>query len=200
MDKRLYDLYFSLANKYGKDDENAKLLQKILLSEESGVPKSGIKMSDFVLGKKEANRPALTGVYYDNGKMAATDSTILVVLSAPYPEEWEGKIITPDGDTVNGKYPNYNSVRPTSEMKELNVDWEGIADEIKNARVDKKTGMKAAPNIDFEGKFKLSLKNAERLLKIRKNWDIEHLRYKDERSAVEFVGPNYWGVVMPRLD
>lgn len=200
MDNRLYDLYFSLANKYGKDDENAKLLQKILLSEESGVPKSGIKMSDFVLGKKEVNRPALTGVYYNNGNMVATDSTILVVLTAPYPEEWEGKIITPDGDTVNGKYPNYISVRPKSEMTELNVNWENIADEVKLARLDKKTRIKAAPNVDFEGKFKLSLKNAERLLKIHKNWGIEHLRYKDERSMIEFVGPNYWGVAMPRLD
>ena len=57
-------------------------------------------------------RPALTGVFHDNGMKVASDAQILVAVKESYPEEFEGKIVGKNGEYVEGKYPKYNLIRP----------------------------------------------------------------------------------------
>ena len=72
-----------------------------------------LDLSKFVC--KDDMRPALTGILHENGLKVATDSHILVAIYSHYKSEFEGKIITPKGEIVDGSYPNWKSVLPTPE-------------------------------------------------------------------------------------
>jgi len=72
-----------------------------------------LDLSKFV-GKDEM-RPAMTGILHENGLKVASDSHILVAVYSHYKSEYEGKIVTPKGEIIDGSYPNWKSVLPEPE-------------------------------------------------------------------------------------
>ena len=72
-----------------------------------------LDLSKFV-GKDEI-RPAMTGILHEKGLKVATDGAILVAIYAHYKSEYEGKVITPKGEIIDGAFPNWKSVLPSQE-------------------------------------------------------------------------------------
>lgn len=80
-----------------------KLIDKI------SVPKE-IIYSKIV--SKDSFRPNMTGVYYENGYIVATDGYKLIALKQDYDENLEGKMINKNGFVIDLKYPDWKRAVP----------------------------------------------------------------------------------------
>ncbi len=110
--------------------------------------------------EKEELRPGMTGVYYKDGYLYATDALSLLMQKADYPKRWEGKVIGKDGNVIksspigkNGKLgkpvevspPNYNAVIPKmNEYKEYSVNVSELEEAIKKQKERAKESKKKA--------------------------------------------------------
>lgn len=116
-----------------KDEQLAKYLKdeftRIIRIES---PQSSNPKFDFYkYASKEAIRPALCGIFHDKGQKVASDTHILIAKKEDYPEEFEGKILGKDGNFIEAKFPNYESVFPNlkkSAYTEHEVNFEAFAD------------------------------------------------------------------------
>jgi hypothetical protein len=73
------------------------------------------KNEQFDLSKYVSNnemRESITGIYHENGFRIATNGYILCAVDDDYPEELEGKTVSPKGHIIEGKYPAWQSVLP----------------------------------------------------------------------------------------
>ena len=65
----------------------------------------------YRLCAKDELRPVMNGIFVsDNGELVATDAHVLAAVNANAPKSLRGKIFTPSGKTVEGKYPNFEAV------------------------------------------------------------------------------------------
>ena len=116
-------------------DENktiVKLCNEILFLESSGLKakKGSINIYDYV--SKNYKRPIFTGVYHKNGEIVATDAHILLIFkNYAYEAKYEGKIISKSGEEIEGKYPNYNSVKPSNNTEIIKIDRDNFNNAIK---------------------------------------------------------------------
>ena len=117
-----------------KDEQLAKYLKdeftRIIRIES---PQSSNPKFDFYkyASKKDYSRPAMCGIFHDKGQKVASDAHILIAKKEDYPEEFEGKILGKDGNFIEGKFPNYESVFPNlkkSAYTEHEVNFEAFAD------------------------------------------------------------------------
>lgn len=96
------------------------------------LPQSSNPKFDFYkYASKKDNHPALCGIFHDKGQKVVTNAIILIAKKEDYPEEYEGKIIGKDGNFIEGKYPNYESVFPNLKKNaytEHEVNFEAFAD------------------------------------------------------------------------
>lgn len=87
------------------------MISQIMLSE---LEEEKVKIRKFNLFNMTANnpigRPALSGVYHNNGMRIASDTYVLAVVKDGYPELLEGKILYKDGTFCNATYPDYKAV------------------------------------------------------------------------------------------
>lgn len=84
-------------------------------------------------------REVLNGVYYDQGKMIATDGHLLVVLTGiDYPENYEGKIRRRDGVFIGGRFPRYESVRPKDVNHTAQVDVKAVREALRSIKAIRK--------------------------------------------------------------
>ena len=126
-----------------KDEQFAKYLKdeftRIIRIES---PQSSNPKFDFYkYASKEANRPALCGIFHDKGQKVASDSHILIAKKEDYPEEFEGKILGKDGNFIKGKFPNYESVFPDLKKNaytEHEVNFEAFADFVLQIKAEAK--------------------------------------------------------------
>ena len=106
------------------------------------LPQSSNPKFDFYkYASKEANRPALCGIFHDKGQKVASDSRILIAKKEDYPEEYEGKILGKDGKFIEAKFPNYESVFPNlkkSAYTEHEVNFEAFADFVLQTKAEAK--------------------------------------------------------------
>jgi len=73
------------------------------------------KNEKFNLAKyvsKDELRPSFTGIFHENGYRIATNINILCAVKNTYPHDFEGKIITPQGQIIDDKFPNWKAVVP----------------------------------------------------------------------------------------
>lgn len=94
----------SICNNDAKD-----LINRFLLSN-MGKDRHRLNLYDFV--SKDKYRPALTGVFHENGFRVATNSHILVSVKENYPNNYEGKIFNDKFVEIEAQYPKYKSVIP----------------------------------------------------------------------------------------
>jgi len=80
---------------------------------------SGVVSNDIM-------RPAMTGVYFDNGSAIATDAHMLVVINNVDTSAHEGQIISPKtGKAIDDRFPPYKDVIPENyilKTEELPID------------------------------------------------------------------------------
>ena len=72
-----------------------------------------LDLSKFV--GKDGMKPAQTGILHEKGLKVATDGSILVAIYSHYKSEYEGKVITPRGEVIDGTFPNWKAVLPSQE-------------------------------------------------------------------------------------
>jgi hypothetical protein len=69
-------------------------------------------LSKYVSNPNHEIREILTGIFHENGFRIATNGRILCAIDNDYPDEFEGKIVSPKGHVIEGKYPVWQSVLP----------------------------------------------------------------------------------------
>jgi hypothetical protein len=77
-----------------------------------------VKEDKFDLSKfvgKDEMRPVMTGIFHENGLKIASDASMLVAIYSHYKSEFEGKVITPKGEIIDDKFPNWKMVLPPPE-------------------------------------------------------------------------------------
>jgi len=77
----------------------ADLLQDVIRAEAMTPAKAG-KFNIYNYVADDEIRPAMCGVYHDNGMKVASDSHLLIAIKEEYPEEHEGTVILKDGSFV----------------------------------------------------------------------------------------------------
>lgn len=80
---------------------------------------------------KDKLLPVMSGIFHNKGQKVVSDSHILIAKKEDYPEEYEGKILGKDGNFIDGKFPNYESVFPDlkkNSYTEHEVDFGAFAD------------------------------------------------------------------------
>ena len=123
-------------------DENetiVKLCNEILFLESSGLKakKGSINIYDYIC--KDGKYTRITGVYHNNGEIVASDSHILLVLkNYAYEAKYEGKVISKSGEEIDGKYPNYNAVKPSNNTETIQIDRDNFNNAIKADKAKKK--------------------------------------------------------------
>lgn len=123
----------------GENKTIVKLCNEILFLESSGLKakKGDINIYDYV--RKDDKYTRITGVYYNNGEIVASDSHILLVLkNYAYEAKYEGKVISKSGEEIEAKYPNYNSVKPINNTEIIQIDRDNFNNAIKADKAKKK--------------------------------------------------------------
>lgn len=125
---------------------------------------------------------------------------LIVLENQNYPEEFEGKIVSPDGDFIEAKYPQWRSVIPDpKKMTEIKPDWAKVKSDLKEVKLGLSTRTSSVRYVNFDDKFCISEKYVPLLLKLQKSPGISKIMYqeKDPRRAILVVGPNYCAIFMP---
>lgn len=145
--------------KYVKDNESKfdnetlctfrKSLNMIMFMEVN-APKIG-KFDIFKFTGKDNLKRVLGCVHYENGMCHASDGYMLVRTKIGYKEEYEGKNLAKDGEQVDGRYPNVNSVIPnvTEEHTEYEVDFDLIDAYIKSGKIWAQTNLPPKSKIEI---------------------------------------------------
>ena len=69
-------------------------------------------LSKYVSNQKNDNQETLTGIFHENGFRIATNGRILCVVDNDYPDEFEGKTVSPKGQIIEGRFPVWQNVLP----------------------------------------------------------------------------------------
>ncbi len=112
-----------------------QLIKRFLLSNELSNNKFNIY--NYVAGKKSPYH-ALKGVLHEGKYKIATDAHILIVLEEEYPEEIEGKIIDKEGKEIDEQFPNWKSVIPKDNNKQIDIPFAEIKTAYKQYKIDKR--------------------------------------------------------------
>lgn len=199
--KKMYELYGEMVRRHGDEDICSLMLKKMLLAEENTETKGGICLKDWLLKDKNDLRKNLKGAFYEDGRIVAADAHVLIVLeNQNYPEEFEGKIVSPDGDFIEAKYPQWRSVIPDpKKMTEIKPDWAKVKSDLKEVKLGLSTRTSSVRYVNFDDKFCISEKYVPLLLKLQKSPGISKIMYqeKDPRRPILVVGPNYCAIFMP---
>ena len=124
------------------EDSIRQILEQFLRAN-TVVRDEKLDLSKFVC--KDEFRPAMTGILHEKGLKIATDGSILVAIYSHYKSEYEGKVITPKGEIIDGTFPNWKAVLPSQESLKTVKLSNLIADalrKIKHAETIAKIGGK----------------------------------------------------------
>lgn len=124
---------------------------KDVIRAESAETKQG-KFDIYKFACKDTNlRPAMCGVFHDDGNKVASDAHVLVALKESYPEEYEHRDLYANGELLAPeiKYPNWRSVIPNIEQEDsgyvpIKVEAKKFYDWIAEKRADYKARQGAA--------------------------------------------------------
>ena len=147
-------------------------------------------------------RPVMSGVYYDNGKMVASDGRILCVLAGmEYPQEYEGRIRKQDGTFIDGRYPKYEAVKTTNCNHTARVNFDAVREALRSIKAIRKTENRKAQGVCKIGGawFDVDLFNRFITFLEYKGIDTIKTNNKDgySRAWVAETEQGDWALVMP---
>ena len=117
--------------------------------------KCNINIYDYVC-KDDKHTSRLMGVYHNSGEIVASDCHIALVLkNYAYDAKFEGKIISKSGEEIEGKYPNYNSVKPSNNTEIIKIDRDNFNNAIKADKAKKKL-MSAKEKKAYKAYYKIN--------------------------------------------
>jgi hypothetical protein len=129
------------------DSDKAKEIQskldEIVLCEMNEQKIGKFNLYDFCA--KDNSRPALTGVYHENGYKYASDAYILCKMKQDYAPELEGNVVLRDGSILSkDRYisvPRYDAVIPREldDYVSVKIDFAQLLQWGKEAKLHKKT-------------------------------------------------------------
>lgn len=199
--KKMYELYGEMVHQHGAEDICSRMLKKMLLAEENTEAKGGINLTDWLLRDKRDPKQILKGAFYKDGRIVATDAHVLIVLeNQNYPEEFEGQVVSPDGDFIEGRFPKWECIIPDQKkMTEIKPDWAKVKSDLKEVKLGLGTRTSSVRYVNFDDKFCINEKYVPLLLKLQKSPGISRIMYQegDPRRAILVVGPNYCAIFMP---
>lgn len=198
--KKMYELYGEMVRRHGDEDICSQMLKKMLLAEENTETKGGINLKDWVSKDKKARRPRFMGAFYKEGRIVATDTHALIVLNnQKYPEEMEGRIVTPDGDFADDEFPKmWEQIVPDpKKMTEIKPDWQKVKVDLKEVKLGLRSNTRSVSYVNFDDKFCIGEKYVSLLLKLQASPGISRMMYMDNRRAILVEGPNYQAMFMP---
>lgn len=153
-------------------------------------------------------RPAMSGVYHNNGEIVASDEHILVVLkNQEYNEDLEGKSVCKDGTIMDGRYPNYNSVKPYKNTKVIKIDFDKFDAIVKEDKAKVKL-MDKREKKDYYGIVKvgsdyLKLELLKKLIDFMKVIGTDEIRFQEDsiknRFACLVETEKGWGIIMTMM-
>jgi hypothetical protein len=139
------------AIRHTNEDGSRQMLEQFLRAN-TVVRDEKLDLSKFVC--KDDLRPALTGILHENGLKVATNGSMIVAIYSYYKSEFEGKVITPKGEIIDGTFPNWKSILPTPESLKtvrLNRQIADVLRKIKQAEtIAKIAGKKVFVSITCE--------------------------------------------------
>lgn len=106
-----------LQNMYSITDVNLKQLDATPLKKIRNY-----KLNLFDICSKDRLRPAMTGIFHEDGYQIATDANVMVVIKQDYPNKNEGKIIDKSGIQIDGRFPPYKAIIPQSYEYKKKID------------------------------------------------------------------------------
>lgn len=140
----------------------------------------------LVLPKNGTSPSVLRGVYFDEGKLIASDGRTLIIVKQEYPREYEGKIIDKKGDEIEGYYPLYKRVIPAPLKRNL---LPGVDKLFEAAKHIKKCGLDFSTLVvDKDGGISVEVLN--KLLPFFKNDPPLFYYHKSNPPVFHLVGDN----------
>jgi hypothetical protein len=162
----------------------------ILTCEANDVRCAGIDLYKYT-AQDEKNRPTISGIYYKNGKVYATDGHILCKLSKDYNPDNEGKIIWKDVTIVPGNYPNADRVIPNTEgWVTIPVNFDEIKQAKKMWNAHKKIHKKQAEGRVLLGIQELSITYIFMMADIMEELGIKEFLQHPTRNFAPLVAKN----------
>lgn len=149
---------------------------------------------------RDTLRPLMGGVHFEKERCYASDGHILVIYKEGS-EKLDGKTITVDGQEIQGRYPNVDSVMPSAnnQGEPLSVDFV----QLKNACAYhmKQLSYSEHDRVVING-VGLNIRGLFRLLcTITLIGDPKNIKFhiKASDKAVMVTGDNFKGLIMPTL-
>lgn len=149
---------------------------------------------------KDEMRPLMGGVHFEKERCYASDGHVLVIFKEGS-EKLDGKTISVDGQEIQGRYPNVDSVIPTKENQGEAYRFDFI--QLKNACAYHMKQLSYSEHdkvvINEAG---LNIRTLYRLLStITLIGDPKNIQFhiKNKDMAVMVTGDNFKGLIMPSL-
>ena len=168
-----------------------------------------VKSSKFNIYDYVAHKPiygsVMRGIYHNNGEIVASDEHILIVLkNQEYNKDLEGKSVCKDGTIMDGRYPNYNSIKPQKNTKVININFDKFDAIVKEDKAKVKL-MDKREKKDYYGIVKvgsdyLKLELLKKLVDFMKVIGTDEIRFQEDsiknRLACLVETEKGWGIIM----
>ena len=197
------DLPGRLHAKIDTTDLNNSNLTKYICYENLKPKNYKKDIHDFCGNDKE--RPAMMGVFHDQGYIIATDARILIKEKTSYIESFEGKIVDKKNITIDAHFPNYNAVIPKSFAYKTKINLVNLAAILEQTvaiykKATNDTNRRITLNLDVKITF-----NTENLLKavkylIASGITETDIKYNTKHYPAMFETENITILVMPFLN
>jgi hypothetical protein len=121
------------------DEPDTKRLLGDFLRANTIAKNEKFDLSKFVKNPKDdTTNISVTGIYHENGFRIATNGYILCVVDNDYPDEYEGKIISLNGEIIEGNFPKWQSILPNDEELKRTIFTKNVTDIIQRIREEQK--------------------------------------------------------------
>jgi len=146
--------------------------------------------------EKNGNRPVFKCIFFEKGKVIASDSHILVIIKMDYPKTYEGKGIDKEGNVYAGKVYNYNHFNNLP-----NSDYE--FKRIFNYQLNYKQGETPYDDKYMLDGFRVEKKNIDTAKAIFKKFKVEpnlYLHKTDTLKPIVLKVKDIFMVIMPKYN
>ena len=162
------------------------------------------------IAPKTNYRSVMRGIYHNNGEIVASNEHILIVLkNQEYNKDLEGKSVLKDGTIMDGRYPNYNSIKPYMNTKVIKIDFDKFDAIVKEDKAKVKL-MDKRERKNYYGVVKvgtdyLKLELLKKLIDFMKVIGTDEIRFQEDginkrRFAALVETEKGWGIIMTMME
>ena len=120
-------------------EEAKKLANQFLIANSAGLSN---KLDLYKFCGKDTLHPVTHGIYFDpEGYRVATNNYVLLATKKGFKSEFSGKIISNDGNNIEGIFPSWCRILPDI-SNSIKIDLMGLDDVITQYKIDKKVSPK----------------------------------------------------------